>query len=198
MRHSKRLFDFVSSLLGILILSPLLFVIAAMIICTDGKPVLFEQERVGFLGKRFRIYKFRTMVVNADKEGRQITVGADKRITHTGVWLRQTKLDELPQLFNVIRGEMSLVGPRPEVPHYVSLYTQEQRQVLNLVPGITDVASIRYRHESEILAQADDPDAAYIFEIMPEKIRLNLEYARTATLWKDIGILVQTFLKILS
>ena len=132
------------------------------------------------------------MVPNAEKLGKQITIGRDSRITAVGHWLRKLKLDELPQLLNVLVGEMSFVGPRPEVPRYVALYTAEQRRVLDLVPGITDMASIEYRNESEILAQSPDPEQVYINEIMPEKIRINLAYAAEGNVWRDLGVILRT------
>lgn len=188
----KRACDVTGALAGLLVLSPLLAAVAAAIAVTDGWPVLFRQERVGRDGRPFRLWKFRTMVTDAAQRGRQITVGADPRITRVGRWLRAMKLDELPQLVNVLRGEMSLVGPRPEVPRYVALYTPAQRAVLALVPGITDPASLRYYDESRVLAGAADPEQLYVDEIMPEKIRLNLEYAARATAWSDLVVIVAT------
>ncbi|HEX9886639.1 MAG TPA: sugar transferase, partial [Longimicrobiales bacterium] len=140
----------------------------------------------------FRIWKFRSMAADAERTGRPLTVGDDPRVTRVGRWLRAWKLDELPQLLNVVRGEMSLVGPRPEVPRYVELYTLEQSRVLDLTPGITDPASIRYRNEAEALERADDPEAAYIDTLMPEKIRLNLEYGDVATVWSDLRVILRT------
>ncbi|MDH7578545.1 MAG: sugar transferase [Bacillota bacterium] len=192
MSLSKRAFDLFWATLGLLMLSPLFVVIAVLIKLEDKGPVFFRQERVGYRGKSFRIWKFRTMVIDAEKCGGQLTVGRDPRITRVGYWLRKTKLDELPQLINVLLGEMSLVGPRPEVPLYVSLYTPEQRRVLDLVPGITDPASITYRNESEVLARSGYPEQKYIEEIMPEKIRINLNYAAKATVWSDIWVIIQT------
>jgi len=196
MRWSKRLFDLFWSILGLLILWPLFLVVALLIKLDDKGPVFFRQERVGYKGRPFRIWKFRTMVVDAEKIGKPLTVGRDPRITRVGYWLRKFKLDELPQLFNVLVGEMSLVGPRPEVPKYVALYTPEQRKVLDLVPGITDPASIKYRDESEILGRSPDPDRTYLEEIMPEKIRLNLEYAAHATVWSDFIIVLKTLFRV--
>lgn len=144
------------------------------------------------------MYKFRTMVVDAEKKGNLLTVGGDPRITKSGRLLRKFKLDELPQLINVIKGEMSLVGPRPEVEKYVNLYTNEQREVLNLYPGITDPASIEYVNESELLAQSSDPEKLYVEKIMPEKIRINLEYARKASWWTDFLVIVKTLARIIS
>ncbi len=197
MKWEKRVFDLICSLLGLIMLTPFLLVIALLIKLGDGGPVFFYQERVGYRGRLFRICKFRTMVPSAGHAGGQLTVGNDSRVTRTGYLLRKTKLDELPQLINVLVGEMSLVGPRPEVPRYVAFYNQEQREVLNLMPGITDLASIKYRDESSLLAQSADPEKTYIQEIMPRKIQINLAYARDATLLNDIGVIISTFAAIL-
>ncbi|MDF1554456.1 MAG: sugar transferase [Deferrisomatales bacterium] len=192
MSAKKRLFDLFWTVPGILILAPLFALAALAIKLDDQGPVFFRQERVGRNGLPFRIWKFRTMVVDAEAMGGQLTVGRDPRVTRVGRWLRHGKLDELPQLINVLTGEMSLVGPRPEVPEYVSMYTADQRPVLHLTPGVTDPASIRYRAESVILAQAPDPEAAYVEAVMPDKIRLNLEYAHRATLWSDFLTILAT------
>lgn len=192
MNWMKRALDLVIASIGLVILSPLLLVVAVVIFIDDGSPVLFRQERIGRHGKPFHILKFRSMGVDAERIGGQITVGNDPRITRIGQFLRRSKIDELPQLINVVRGEMSLVGPRPEVPKYVALYTPEERHVLSITPGITDPASIKYRHESEILARSSDPEQMYIEVVMPEKIRLNLEYAKEATVWTDFQILLST------
>jgi len=196
MTRAKRVMDVCASFAGLVVLAPL-FVLVGVAIAVDvrngaGGPVFFAQERVGRNGVRFRMWKFRTMRVNAERAGAQLTVGADPRITRVGRWLRRFKLDELPQLVNVLRGEMSLVGPRPEVPRYVALYDEAQRAVLRLVPGITDPASIRYRDEASDLSSSADPERFYIEEIMPEKIRLNLEYAACATLWSDLLVILST------
>lgn len=196
MTRTKRVMDVCGSLVGLVVLVPL-FVLVSVAIAVEGRrggggPVFFGQERVGFGGERFRMWKFRTMVVGAEQQGAQVTVGADPRITAVGRWLRRLKIDELPQLLNVLLGEMSLVGPRPEVSRYVALYTTEQRSVLRLVPGITDPASIRYRDEGTELARAADPERFYIDEIMPEKIRLNLDYAALATPWSDTMVVLST------
>ena len=196
MKLSKRTFDLCLTLPGLLLVSPVLLVAAALIWCDDRGPVFFRQQRVGRGGAAFAMWKFRTMVVNAEQLGKQITIGRDPRITRVGAWLRKTKIDELPQLFNVITGEMSLVGPRPEVPRYVALYSPEQRRVLELPPGITDLASIKYRRESELLAAAEDPERTYIEEVMPEKIRINLAYAERASLAADAFVILQTLLKL--
>ena len=191
----KRIFDFFSALFGLAFLLPFFIVIAIAIKLDSKGPVFYRQIRVGKGGKDFRIWKFRSMVVDADKSGQLITVGGDKRITRVGAVLRKTKIDELPQLINVLVGEMSLVGPRPEVRKYVDCYTKEQSKVLELVPGITDEASIRFRNENELLATeyANYPvDEAYRRFILPEKIRLNLEYAAHRTLWTDFCVILRT------
>jgi lipopolysaccharide/colanic/teichoic acid biosynthesis glycosyltransferase len=184
--------DVTASLAGLVLLSPVLAAIAAAIKLDTPGTVFYRQERVGRAGVPFRIWKFRTMVAGAASLGGALTVGDDSRITEVGRLLRRFKLDELPQLANVLTGEMSLVGPRPEVPRYVALYTEAQRRVLDLVPGITDPASIAYRDEATLLAQRPDPEAAYVQEIMPDKIRLNLEYAGRASVRSDLGLIWRT------
>ncbi len=196
MTPAKRLFDLAAAGTGLLVLAPLLAAIGLLILVEDGRPVFFRQERVGRDGRPFRIWKFRTMVRDAERRGTAITVGRDPRITRIGHWLRRFKLDELPQLWNVVRGEMSLVGPRPEVPRYVALYTPEQRRVLALVPGITDPASIAYRDEAALLAESDDPERLYVERIMPDKIRINLDYAARRSLWSDLRVILETLVKI--
>jgi lipopolysaccharide/colanic/teichoic acid biosynthesis glycosyltransferase len=188
----KRTFDVVLTLPGLVVLAIPLAFVALLIKLGDGGPVFFRQERVGKGGRSFQLWKFRTMRERAEHEGPRLTVGRDPRITRVGALLRRFKLDELPQLVNVLRGEMSLVGPRPEVPEYVARYTPEQRAVLELVPGITDPASIKYRNESELLAQSADPEASYVNRIMPDKIRMNLEYARRANALTDLGVILRT------
>jgi len=198
MKLTKRHFDLFWSILGLAFLLPFLLIIVLAIKLYDNGPAFFSQKRIGCKGKPFHIYKFRTMVVDAEKKGNLITVENDPRITRIGYWLRKLKLDELPQLFNVIKGDMSLVGPRPEVPKYVKLYTCKQRNVLKLMPGITDPASIKYANENEILAQAHDPEKVYIEKVMPEKIELNLEYANNATLWTDFIVILKTLFRLTS
>lgn len=193
----KRIFDLVCSTLGLIVLSPVLIVIAIKIKTGSDGPVFFKQIRVGEKNKEFKILKFRTMVVDAEKLGRQITVGNDSRITKIGEFLRKYKLDELPQLINVFKGDMSLVGPRPEVPRYVSMYNEEQRKVLEVKPGITDLASIRYRDENELLGEAENPDDFYINTIMPDKLALNLEYINKNNIFIDIYIILKTIIKCL-
>jgi len=196
MNVAKRCLDLILTILGLLVIWPVLFVVALLIKLRDAGPVFFRQERVGRGGRLFRIWKFRTMVVDAEKRGASLTVGQDPRITRMGHWLRKSKLDELPQLFNVLCGEMSLVGPRPEVPRYVAMYTPEQRQVLALTPGITDLASIKYRNESDLLAHADDAERVYIEEVMPEKIAINLEYAKHSHIGSDCAVILNTLSKL--
>lgn len=196
MMRSKRIFDLFWSLSGLPFLIPVFLVIGLLIKIEDGGPVFFKQKRIGYKGKPFIMWKFRTMVVDAEKIGNLLTVGKDPRITRTGYYLRKFKLDELPQLFNVIKGEMSLVGPRPEVEKYVKLYSPEEYKVLDLLPGMTDPASLKYIDESEILAQSSDPEYTYINEVMPEKIRLNLEYAEKASLWTDFLVIIKTFFRL--
>jgi lipopolysaccharide/colanic/teichoic acid biosynthesis glycosyltransferase len=188
----KRAFDLFWSLLGLALLSPLLALAAIAVKLEDGGPVFYRQERVGRGGRSFRIWKFRTMVVDADRLGRAITVGRDPRITRSGAFLRRAKLDELPQLMNVVVGEMSLVGPRPEVPKYVALYGPDQRGILVHRPGITDLASIKYRNESDLLGAMADPDAFYVREILPDKIRINQAYAARAHVWTDFLVILAT------
>jgi lipopolysaccharide/colanic/teichoic acid biosynthesis glycosyltransferase len=187
-----RMFDFIWSLAGLVVLVPGFCVVAAIIKLDDGGPVFYRQRRVGRHGNPFWMLKFRTMTVRPDQDGPVLTVGRDPRITRAGAWLREWKIDELPQLINVLLGEMSLVGPRPEVPRYVELYSEEQARVLSLKPGITDAASIAYRRESEVLSLCDDPEAYYIQTIMPDKIRINLDYAAQATIWSNIKIILAT------
>jgi len=192
MNSIKRQFDLFFSLIGISLFLPLGALIGLLIKIEDGGPIFYIQERIGHRGKSFRMIKFRTMVRDADKMGSAITIGNDARITSVGRWLRRFKLDEFPQLFNVLKGEMSFVGPRPEVPKYVAVYNDMEREVLNLVPGITDPASVIYRNESEILGGFQDPEKQYIEKIMPNKIRINLEYARRANIMSDIFVILQT------
>lgn len=193
----KRIFDFVFSLLGILILLPV-FIIIAILIKIDSKgPVLFKQIRVGRNEELFHILKFRTMVTDAEKLGKQITIGKDSRITRVGHFLRNYKLDEFPQLFNVLLGDMSLVGPRPEVPKYTAYYSKEQKKIFQVRPGITDYASIKYSKENEILASSEDPEQTYINEIMVDKLTINLDYIRKRSLKEDLYIIFATVAKIL-
>ena len=188
-----RLLDILFSLIGLVVLSPALLLIYILIICESKGNGFYIQERIGKNGKPFGLYKFRTMRMGADANG-QLTIGKrDNRITRVGYYLRRTKIDELPQLLNVLKGDMSLVGPRPEVRKYVDLYTDEQRKVLNVRPGITDYASIEYVNESELLEKADDPDRLYIDTIMPDKIKLNMKYLEHYTVSEYFRIIFKTF-----
>lgn len=190
---SKRLFDLLASGLGLLLLSPVLLGIAVWIKFDSPGLVFFRQERVGQGGRVFRIHKFRTMVTGAEELGLQITVGADARVTRVGKWLRKYKLDEFPQLIDVCLGHMSLVGPRPEVPRYVSTYPIDMRDiVLSVRPGITDTASIEFKDENEILGNAIDPNEAYTKEILPIKLAYAVEYVRNQSLLGDIGLIFRT------
>lgn len=193
----KRLFDLLLSCIGLLLLAPLLLLIALLIKLDSPGPVMFRQERVGRFGKPFRIHKFRTMRHEPAGQGLQITVGADRRITRVGGFLRASKLDELPQLLDVWLGDMSLVGPRPEVPRYVSHYPAELREkVLSVRPGITDIASIEYRDESAVLARAADPEHAYVHEVLPHKLALAARYVERSSLWLDVWLIWRTVVAI--
>jgi len=193
----KRAMDVVISGAALLVLWPVLLVIALAIKIDDPGPVFYRQVRVGRGGRPFRIFKFRTMVVDADKKGLAITVGRDNRITRMGAFLRKTKLDELAQLLNVFCGQMSFVGPRPEVQKYVDFYTPYQRQVLLVRPGITDYASIAYRNENDLLATAEDPERMYIDTIMPDKIELNMKYLREISPMADIRLILGTIIAVI-
>lgn len=189
----KRLFDIIASACGLLVLSPIFIIMAIWIKLDSEGPVFYRQVRVGKNNKDFRIFKFRSMRVGSDK-GSLVTIGGrDPRITNSGYFIRKYKFDEFPQLINVFMGDMSLVGPRPEVRHYVNYWTHEQMQVLNVCPGITDPASIKFRNENELMEKAEDPEDYYINVIMQEKIRLYLEYVENASFWYDIKLIFQTF-----
>ena len=194
---AKRTMDIVLSACALAVLWPLLLLIALAIWIDDPGPVFYRQVRVGRNGKTFRIFKFRSMVMDADKKGLAITVGRDSRITRVGAVLRKTKLDELARLLNVFLGQMSFVGPRPEVPKYVELYTPYQRQVLLVRPGITDYASIAYRNENDLLAGAPNPEAMYIEQIMPDKIELNMKYLREISPLADIRLILKTIVAVI-
>ncbi len=193
----KRCFDIFFSLLGITLLLWLFLIIAIAIKCSSKGPALFKQERVGRYGKTFNIWKFRSMVVNAEAKGMQITTDGDNRITKVGKFIRKTKIDELPQLFNVLSGKMSFVGPRPEVPKYVAMYNDEQLRVLSVKPGITDLASIEFRNENDLLDGDEDPEKKYIEEIMPVKLALNIKYIEKAGFFYDIGLIFKTIGKVI-
>ena len=189
----KRLFDIVASGLGLLVLSPILIIVAIWIKLDSEGPVFYRQVRVGRYNKDFRIFKFRSMRIGSDK-GSLVTIGGrDSRVTRSGYFIRKFKIDELPQLINVFIGDMSLVGPRPEVRHYVNYWTPEQMRALDVRPGITDPASIRFRNENELLEKAEDPKKYYIEVIMQEKLKLYLEYVENASFWYDIKLIFQTF-----
>lgn len=195
---SKRLFDVFFSFIGLILLSPFFILIALLIVIDSRGGVFYFQRRVGRGGKDFSLLKFRSMRTGADKQG-LLTVGNnDSRITRIGSFLRKYKIDELPQLINVFTGDMSLVGPRPEVRKYVDLYTPEQLKVLSVRPGLTDYASISYSNESELLAHAANPEKLYVDEIMPRKLTLNLFYIKNKGLIRDIGIIIQTIVKIVA
>jgi lipopolysaccharide/colanic/teichoic acid biosynthesis glycosyltransferase len=191
---SKRLFDLICASFGLVILSPLLLLMAAWIKSDSTGPIFFRQERVGQYGKTFRIHKFRTMVTDAEKRGLQITVGNDSRITRSGAFLRRYKLDELPQLIDVVIGKMSLVGPRPEVPKYVACYPEYLREVvLSVKPGITDLASIEFKDENTLLGQSDNPEQTYKETILPIKLGYYTKYATHHNVLLDFMLIIRTF-----
>lgn len=193
----KRLVDIFGSAMGLIFLSPLFIMVAVGVKFQDGGPILYRQIRVGHHGREFKVIKFRSMRVSTDDSDPSITADGDPRITPTGRFIRKTKIDELPQLINVLKGEMSLVGPRPEVPHYVRLYTKEQLAVLELQPGITDLASIEFRREEELLASAADPERMYVEYCIPRKIELNLQYVRRFGILSDLVIIAKTIMPFL-
>lgn len=198
---SRRVLDLLLAIPAVILLLPVLAVVAIWIKLDSRGPVFFLQERVGLGGRLFRIFKFRTMVTDAEQRGTQITIGRDPRITGSGHFLRKYRFDELPQLFNVLKGEMSIVGPRPEVPRYVAFYSDEQRQILAYRPGITSPATIEFSNESEVLSQhADpaDPELYYRTELMPAKLAIDLHYSRQATVWSDCGVIVRTLMRLVS
>ena len=188
----KRTFDFLASLFGLLLLSPLILCIAVWVKCDSKGPIFYRQVRVGKDGREFKLLKFRSMRMGADRAGLLTLGDRDPRVTRSGFWLRKTKLDELPQLFNVLVGDMSLVGPRPEVPKYVALYTPEQREILSVRPGITDAASVEMRNEAELMAQQADPEAYYVNVQIPMKIKLAKEYIAQQSFLSDLQLIVRT------
>jgi lipopolysaccharide/colanic/teichoic acid biosynthesis glycosyltransferase len=188
-----RLLDWVCSLLGLILLSPLFLLLAVLIRADSAGPVFFRAERVGQGGRLFRLFKFRSMVSGADRRGPGITAAGDERVTRLGRWLRKSKLDELPQLLNVLKGEMGLVGPRPEDPRYVALYTPEQRRILEIRPGITSPASLRYRHEEQLLA-GPDWEQVYVEQVMPHKLQIELDYVERRTCASDLALILETVL----
>ena len=195
---AKRLIDIKLSLAGLVILSPLLLAIAILIELDSRGPVFFRGERIGKLGKPFKIYKFRTMVANAEKLGGPSTAANDPRLTKLAGFLKKYQLDELPQLINVLKGEMSLVGPRPEVQMYVNMFSKEEQAILSIRPGMTDYASLWNFHEGEFLRDSADPEKTYLEKVRPEKIRLQLKYVREHSLWVDFNIMLKTARKLLS
>jgi lipopolysaccharide/colanic/teichoic acid biosynthesis glycosyltransferase len=188
----KRFFDLILSLMGLLITVPILFLITILIKISSSGPVFYKQVRVGKNNKDFKIFKFRTMHLNADKKGLLTVGGRDPRVTSIGYYLRKFKLDELPQLINVFKGDMSFVGPRPEVRQFVNLYSEIQKKVLNVKPGITDLASIEFRNENEILSKEEDSNQYYIDNIMPKKLEINLKYINQRNLLKDFVVIIKT------
>ncbi|WP_142600809.1 sugar transferase [Solitalea koreensis] len=193
----KRMLDFSSSLIALVLLSPLLLIIAFLVMIDSRGGIVYVQKRVGKENRDFNLYKFRTMYMNSDGKG-LLTIGdRDSRVTKIGYFLRKYKLDELPQLFNVLEGNMSLVGPRPEVRKYVQFYSPEQKQVLSVRPGITDYASIVFRNEAELMVNADDPESYYITTILPIKLRYSLDYIKRKSITEDIKIIFLTIFKIL-
>lgn len=196
---AKRVFDFFASAFGLALLLPLLVLVALLIKLDSRGGVFFRQERVGLNGRMFRIHKFRTMSVEAEKKGLQITVGADRRITRVGAVIRKYKIDELPQLIDVLLGDMSLVGPRPEVPKYIACYPEDVRKiVLSVRPGITDWASIKFKDENSILGESADPEAAYIDQVLPIKQKYYVDYVKNRTFFGDIVIIFSTLLAVVS
>lgn len=194
----KRLFDLTASVFGVVILLPLFLLVSALIAIMMGFPIIFKQKRVGRNEVIFEIYKFRTMVTDAPKLGPSFTTGGDPRITPLGKKLRRYKIDELPQLFNIMKGDMSLVGPRPEVPEFVGYYNAEQKQVLSVRPGLTDPASIIYHDEETILTRYDDAQKAYLEKIMPAKLKLNLAYIKKSSFPSDLGLIFKTISRLFS
>lgn len=194
----KRLFDILASGIGLICLSPLFAILAIWIKCDSKGPVFYRQIRVGRGNRDFRLFKFRSMRPDSDKLGLITVGGRDPRVTRSGYYIRKYKLDEFPQLINVFKGDMSLVGPRPEVRKYVDMYTPEQMKVLSVRPGITSLASIRYRNENDILAAADDPDRCYVEKVMPDKLAIDLEYVDKDNLLTDIKIILNTFKAIIT
>ena len=193
----KRILDIVVSSIGLICLFPLLLVVALLIKLDSTGPVFFGQTRMGRRFRPFQILKFRTMVQDSSTRGKSITVGDDARITRVGWFLRKTKIDELPQLINVLRGEMTFVGPRPEVPQYVEMFRKDYEDILKIRPGITDLASIKYRDEAKLLGQSQDPEEEYVTRVLPDKIRLGKEYIRCSSLAFDLRLIFRTFLKLI-
>lgn len=189
---ARRAFNLVAAAAGLVVLSPVMLAVALAVVLDSPGPALFRQSRVGRGGAPFAMLKFRSMRTDAERHGGQLTVGADPRVTRIGRLIRKWKLDELPQLINVVKGDMDLVGPRPEVPRYVALYTPAQRRVLDARPGITDPASVEFRDESELMAAQREPERYYVETIMPRKLELNLAYLERRSLASDIGVILTT------
>lgn len=192
----KRAFDYLVAVIGLVLLFPLFVVVGILIKVDSSGPIFFRQERIGKGFRPFLIYKFRTMVEDAARRGAAITVGADPRITRVGGYLRQTKIDELPQLVNVLMGEMSLVGPRPEVARYVEMFRKDYEEILQVRPGITDLASLRYQNESEWLSRFDQPELEYVNHVLPEKIKLAKNYVQRTSMSSDIVLILKTVPKL--
>jgi lipopolysaccharide/colanic/teichoic acid biosynthesis glycosyltransferase len=193
---ARRAFDAVAAVLGLIVVAPLLLVASLAIVLESPGPPWFLQTRVGWHGRPFRIVKLRTMRRDAERQGGPLTRPDDPRVTRVGAWLRAWKIDELPQLVNVVRGEMALVGPRPEVPRYVARYDARQRRVLEVRPGITDPASLHYRDESAVLAGSDDPERTYLEEVLPDKIERTLAYLERRDVWSDLAVVSATLARI--
>ena len=194
----KRLFDIVAAAAGLIVLCPLFAIIAVLIKWDSDGPVFFRQSRIGRHFRPFFIYKFRTMLSDAPAIGPLLTVGDDPRITRVGRWLRRTKLDELPQLINILTGDMSFVGPRPEVERYVRLFRTEYAEILQVRPGITDLASLKYRAESTLLARSPKPEEEYVTRILPDKLRLGQQYVRELSLGRDVMLIARTLAAVVS
>ncbi|MBK9590719.1 MAG: sugar transferase [Crocinitomicaceae bacterium] len=192
---TKRIFDFISSLVVVILFFPFFIIIAIWILLDSPGGIFYKQIRVGKDGKEFTLLKFRSMTVGADKQG-LITVGNDNRVTRSGRFIRKTKIDEFPQLINILKGDMSVVGPRPEVPKYVALYTEDQKKVLSVRPGLTDLASLKYFDEQKLLGESDDPEKTYRNEIMPKKLELNLQYLAQQSLFLDFKLIFSTIFRI--
>ena len=192
----KRLMDLVVASVGLILLAPVLLIVGILIKIDSPGPVFYRGDRIGKDGKPFKMLKFRTMVIHADRMGAALTHGGDPRVTRIGRLLRKWKIDEIPQLINVVRGEMSLVGPRPESPVYVQYYTPEQKQVLTVKPGITGQTQVRYRHEETLLGQCADPEKDYVEKIMPQKLAIDLEYIENRSMLLDLALLFETFLAV--
>ena len=192
----KRIFDIVVSLVGLILLLPLLVFVAVLIKLDSRGPIFFRQQRIGMAFRPFQILKFRTMIDNAQRRGGLITFARDTRITRVGRILRQTKIDELPQLINVLRGDMTFVGPRPEVPEFVELFRQDYEEILTVRPGMTDLASLKYRDEAAVLGHCNNSQEEYLRHVLPDKINLNKEYIRRSSFFFDLTLILKTLLKL--